>query len=496
MLFWGDNVKRLPVLLLLVLFCSACANMETATKPITSVPSRSVGIQSPIAPQVEKEKKVGSEASKERFSFNLKEADIRDILRGISKQTNYNVVIEPDVKGTCTVALKDVTLTKALEYILDPLDYAFKIEDRTIYVSKPKLETRMFSLNYVALKKMGTSSVVGSVGGTGASGVAGGGAETKSVELKTETEADIWKNVEDNLKLVLSKDGKLVVNKQALMIFVTDYPKHLKDVASYLEAMEGALHKQVMIEAKIVEVQLKDETREGVNWEFIEGKIGEFVVNAKQVLLNPSIVTTPSTSAVATTPYFRFFVGNKHLNIDNTFIDLLKTQGTVNVVSSPKIATLNNQRAIIKVARQDVYFEEQQSNYGYSGGTLATYTPKFITVGLILDVTPQIDGNGNIVLNIHPMLTEKVDVVKSPGGSEVPILDVREADTVVRVREGETVIIGGLIKDRKSTVDKGTKGFMSLPWLGKLFKLSVDQSEKNELVVLMTPRIIYSGGGS
>lgn len=466
------------------------------TKPAAPVAPQSVGIQSPLAAQVEKEKKGGSEASQERFSFNLKEADVRDVLRGLSKQTNYNIVVEPDVKGTCTVSLKDVTLTKALEYILDPLNYTFKIEDRTIYVSKPKLETRMFSLNYVALKKMGMSSVVGSVGGTGSSGTVGAPGEAKSVEVKTETEADIWKNVEDNLKTVLSSEGKFAVNKQALMIFVTDYPKYLKRVSAYLEAMEGALHKQVMIEAKIIEVQLKDESREGVNWEFIEGKIGEFVVNAKQVLLNPSIVTTPSTSALAGTPYFRFFVGNKHLNIDNTFIDLLKTQGTVNVVSSPKIATLNNQRAIIKVARQDVYFEEQQSNYGTAGGTLATYTPKFITVGLILDVTPQIDGNGNIVLNIHPMLTEKVDVVKSPGGSEVPILDVREADTVVRVREGETVIIGGLIKDRKSTVDKGTKGFMSLPWLGKLFKLSVEQSEKNELVVLMTPRIIYSGGGS
>ena len=470
--------------------------METMTKPAATATVQPVGIQSPLVPQVEKEKKASAEASQERFSFNLKDADVRDVLRGLSKQTHYNVVVEPDVKGVCTVALKDVTLTKALEYILEPLNYTFKIEDRTVYVSKPKIETKMFSLNYVALKKMGTSSVVGSVGGTGSSGTVGGGGEIKSVEVKTETEADIWKNVEDNLKVVLSKDGKVVVNKQALMIFVTDYPKHLKDVSAYIEAMEGALHKQVMIEAKIVEVQLSDATREGVNWEFIEGKIGEFVVNAQQVLLNPSIVAPPSTSALASTPYFRFFVGNKHLNIDNTFIDLLKTQGTVNIVSSPKIATLNNQRAIIKVARQDVYFEEQQSNYGTTGGTLATYTPRFITVGLILDVTPQIDGNGNIVLNIHPMLTEKVDTVKSPSGSEVPILDVREADTVVRIREGETVIIGGLIKERKLTTERGTKGFMSLPWLGKLFKVTAEESQKNELIVLMTPRVIYSGGGS
>lgn len=442
---------------------------------------------------MEKESKTLAESSAERFSFALKEADIKDVLRGLSKQTNYNVIVEPDVKGLCTVDLKDVTLIKALEYILEPLDFTFKIEEKSIYVSKPKLETKIFSLNYVALKKVGTSSVVGSVGGGGSSSTIGSSSEYRSVEVKTETEADIWKNIEDNLKIILSKDGKVVVNRQSLMVLVTDYPKNLKQIDAFLEAVEGSLHKQVMIEAKIVEVQLKDASREGVNWQFIEGRIGEFFVNAKQVFLNPNILTAPSTTqATATTPYFRLFVGNKHLNIDNTFIDLLKTQGNINVVSSPRIATLNNQRAVIKVARQDVYFDEQQS-VGAISTTLATYTPKFITVGLILDVTPQIDNNGNIVLNIHPMLTEKVDVALSPSGSAVPILDVREADTLVRVKEGETVIIGGLIKDRKRLSDTGTKGLMDLPLIGWLFRLKESEAQKNELVVFLTPRIISSG---
>jgi MSHA type pilus biogenesis protein MshL len=467
--------------------------VQTATQPPAPAEVKPVDIRSPVVPQMEYEKKALAEASIERFSFTLKEADVKDVLRGLSKQTNYNVVIEPDVKGMCTVDLKDVTLVKALDYILEPLDYTFKIDEKTIYVSKPKLETKIFSLNYVTLKKIGTSSVVGSAGGGGATSTSGGGSEYKSVEIKTETEADIWKNIEDNLKAMLSKDGKVVVNRQALMVLITDYPKNLKYIDAFLEAVEGSLHKQVMIEAKIVEVQLNDTSREGVNWQFIEGRIGEFIINAKQVYLNPNILSAPSTKAVATTPYFRLFVGNKHLNIENTFIDLLKTQGNINVVSNPRIATLNNQRAVIKVARQDVYFDEQQSVTGGIGGTLATYTPKFITVGLILDVTPQIDNNGNIVLNIHPILTEKVDVARSPSGSEVPILDVREADTLVRVREGETVIIGGLIKDLKRNSDTGTKGLMDLPLIGWIFRLKETAALKNELVVFLTPRIISNG---
>jgi MSHA type pilus biogenesis protein MshL len=292
---------------------------------------------------------------------------------------------------------------------------------------------------------------------------------------------------------MLSKDGKVVVSRHALTVFISDYPKNLKQVDAFLEAIEGSLHKQIMIEAKIVEVQLNDASREGVNWQLIEGRIGEFIINAKQVYLNPNMLTAPSALPVAANPYFRLFVGNKHLNIDNTFIDLLKTQGNINVVSNPRIATLNNQRAIIKVARQEVYFDEQQSNSGGISGTLATYTPKFITVGLILDVIAQIDNNGYIVLNIHPMLTEKVGTVRSPGGSEVPILDVREADTLVRVREGETVIIGGLIKDIKRVSDTGTKGLMDLPLIGWLFRLKEAESQKNELVIFLTPRIISNG---
>lgn len=163
----------------------------------------------------------------------------------------------------------------------------------------------------------------------------------------------------------------------------------------------------------------------------------------------------------------------------------------MNVVSSPKIATLNNQRAIIKVATQDVYFDEQQS-IGTGGVPLATYTPKFMTVGLILDVTPQIDGNGNIILHIHPMLTDKISVETAPSGSQVPVLDVREADTIVRMKDGETVVIGGLIKNAKRTGTTGTKGLMSIPLLGKLFKVETEKIEKIELVVFLTPRIMLS----
>jgi MSHA type pilus biogenesis protein MshL len=459
-----------------------------------------VDIPSPVSMQVEKGKTAIPTSQKELFSFSLREADLKDILRGIAKQTNYNVVIEPDVKGTSTVDLKNVTLEKALEYILEPLNYTFKIEERTIYVSKPKIETKIFHLNYLTLKKIGTSNVAGTIGSqtgttgtTGTTTTTGTGTTDSTISIKSESESDMWKNLEDNLKTLISKDGKFVVNRAAMMVFVTDYPKYLRDIGLFLKAAERVIHRQVMIEARIVEVTLNDESREGINWEIVGARIGEFQLRGRQALLNPlsrqAIGGTGTTAYPAGVPYFRFFVGSNNLDIDRTFLDLLRTQGTVNVVSSPKIATLNNQRAIIKVATQDVYFDEQQS-IGVGGVPLATYTPKFTTVGLILDVTPQIDNEGNVILHIHPMLTDKVSFETSPSGSQVPILDVREADTIVRMRDGETVVMGGLIKNSKKTETTGTKGLMSIPLLGKLFKVEAETIKKIELVVSLTPRIM------
>jgi MSHA biogenesis protein MshL len=480
-------------------FLSSCAHIEQA-KEVTP-PVKPPDIPSPVSFQIEKEKRIDAPRQEELLSFSLREADVKDILRAIGKQANYNVVVEPDVKGVTTVDLKNVTLAKALEYILEPLGFTYKIEDRTIYVSKPKLETKIFNLNYIALKKIGASNVYATPGTIGGSSTTSGGTTTTSsssgsqVSIKSETESDLWKSLEENIKTLLSKDkdAKYVVNKQTMMIFVTDYPKSLKDIEMFLKAAEGVLQRQVMIEAKIVEVQLNDESRQGINWKFVDVKIGEFTLSGQQTYLNQlATAAASSTSAIAGVPFFRIFGGNKNMDINNTFIDLLRTYGTVETISNPKIATLNNQRAIIKVTTQDVYFETQQTNNQGAANPTVTSTAKFIDVGLTLDVTPQVDDKGNIILSVHPIMSERVSDVAAPGsGTAVPVLDVREVDTIVKVREGETIVIGGLIKNRKSTTDTGTKWLMDIPIIKHLFKLNEKEISKSELVIFLTPRIIY-----
>lgn len=489
----------------LMLFFSGCAHVEKTKEQPAAI--RPVEIMSPVMPQMEKAKKIEIEGPKELFSFSLRDADIKDILRAISKQTNYNVVIEPDVKGNCTVDLKNVTLRKALEYILDPLDYTFKMEDNTIYVSKPKIETRIFSLNYIALIKTGKSSLKGTTGtertgsgtGTGGTTSTGGGTQSSTaIELKSDTDSDFWKNIEDNIKGLVSKEGKYAINKQGSTIVVVDYPKYIKSVASFIEAVEGSTQRQVMIEAKIIEVELSEETQEGINWSLIQGKWGNLALSIEQALVTTQTqyFNIPKVATLPTAPpqYFRFGIGSGKFD---SFVDLLKTQGKLTIVSSPRIATLNNQRAVIKVATEDVYFE-QNTTQTSGVGSQSSLTPKFITIGLILDVIPQIDDKGNIVMNIHPVLTEKVKDVAMPVSVgttninlSVPVLAVREVDTLVKIKEGESVVIGGLISDTKLSKDTGVSGLMDVPIIGNLFKLKDVQKSRTELVIFLIPRVVY-----
>ena len=507
-------MKTVLCLVLAVSALVSCAPMDrVAKKDAQPAQATQVPIQSPTAPQIEKAKKIEVYGERELYSFSLRDADIKDVLRAISRQANYNVVAEPDVKGVVMADLKNVTLLHALDYILRPLNYDYKIEDRTIYVSRPKIETRIFRLNYIAMKKTGSSILRGTIttggggatggtatpstgtGGTGAvAGAVGGRAEVLS--MRSDTETDMWKDVEIHLQTLLSKEGKLIMNKVASTIIVSDYAPQLRNMALYFESIEGTIQRQVMIQARIVEVQLSETFHAGINWRIISARLGEFNLNNSElVTVQPSALfpisidaTGGSIPAALLAPFFRFGVSNGNFE---SFIELLQTQGKVNVLSSPKIATLNNQRAMIKVAREDVAFETTTVVASGSPATTSTAI-RYVTIGIMLDVTPQMDEKGNIILNIHPVVTDKVSTATSKSGdASAPILDVRETDTMVRMKDGETVIIGGLIQEKDIIQESGVPGLMSLPFLGKFFKVKDVTKQKNELVIFLTPTIIY-----
>jgi len=437
------------------------------------------------------------------FTFTLRDADIHEVLLAISKQSTFNIIVDPDVQGKVTMDLRDVTLRDALDTLTDLLGLTYKVKQNVIRVSKPALETRIFSLHYVSLKRTGTSSTTAQIGagiGGAASGVGGGGAATTGgsasggsaggqTSVTTTSDTDLWSNMETSVAKLLSAEGKVVVDKQSGSILVTDYPKFLDRVANFIEQLEGAVQRQVLIEARIVEVTLTGDYRFGIDWSAV-AKVGALRGNAFEGRI--------FSQALAPADTRDFQIGVTSTDFE-ALLNVLSTQGEVNVLSSPKLAALNNQTAILKAATDDVFFiTETERTPGASGGfdTFTTVTPRTVTVGVVLAVTPQISSDGSVILHVRPTVSRKSgesSISTADTTITVPILDVREADVVVRAREGQVVVIGGLIEERKSNDESKVPLLGDIPGVGRLFRKTIEDRKKTELVVLLRPDILADG---
>jgi len=295
--------------------------------------------------------------------------------------------------------------------------------------------------------------------------------------------------------------GSFTVNRQAGIILVKDFPEVLLQVAEFLEEVEGSAQRQVFILAKILEVNLRDEFKLGIDW----AKVSPITVlrdsdpGISQGLNDTFNLTkrnAGSTSgAAAGLGWFvqgatGLFYGISALHM-NVMIDALSQQGNVSVLSSPKIATLNNQRAVIKVGTEDVFFIPQTVTAGTTGTQTTTFIPSSLTIGIVLDVLPQINKNGAVMMNINTSVSEKSGERNAPDGrTSIPILDVRESNNVVLAQSGQTIVIGGLMKNKKTKNENELPFLGRVPILGKLFQHQQDVDEKVELVIMLTPQVM------
>jgi MSHA type pilus biogenesis protein MshL len=532
------------LILLWVMGCATAPNKERAKLPSQKVeaakpqPPPEEKLKEIVVPQMEEAKKVPDRL----FSIYARDSNIQDVLLAFSKESELNIVIDPELNGKVTIDLKRVTLKEALDVILTPMGWTYRIDGKFIKISRPQMETRLFTLNYIATKRTGKREVYASTstgGGLQTSALPGqqtalspGGARTGYTDLVSVDEVDLWKEIQKGLESFIfglveekeipserekmtwtrvdEKGKKLIINKSTGTIMVTDYPLNLNKVAFYLETIEGSSQRQVSIQAKIMEVILSDDHREGINWKVIEGLPRS--VNLSWGLTDktgktgfPGGSTTTSTvtalgtataGTVATPGIFKIapYGGILSLGAAGTEVALsdimqaIAEQGDVKVLSSPTISTLNNQKAIIRVGNQDVFF--------ITGAVATQYTvsqiiqPMTIDIGIILDVTPQIAEDGTIIMNIHPSITDKTGEKTTPDGkSTFPLLSVRETDTTVRVRDGQTIIIAGLMQERTTENYTGVPVLQSLPLLGNIFRYKTGTKRNSELVIMITPTL-------
>jgi MSHA type pilus biogenesis protein MshL len=436
-----------------------------------------------------------TEIEKERepervYSFTLRNADIHEVMLSIAKQTSYNIVVDPDVQGAVTLDLKNVTLTDALDTLTDLLGLTYRVRRNLIRVSRPALGTKIFSLQYVNLKRTGSSSTTAQIGASIAGGVGGaaggGGGAGGQTTITTSSETDLWSSLEAGVTQLLSEDGKLVMDKQGGNILVTDFPRSLDRIATFLEVVEGSVQRQVLIEARLIEVTLTGEFRFGINWSAV-ARAGALAGGTSSGMIFSQAL------APANTTDFQIGVTSTDFN---ALVNILSSQGEVNVLSSPRLTTLNNQTAVLRSATDDVFFvTETERVPGTSGGfnSFTTVTPRTVTVGVVLSITPQISSDGSVILHVRPTVSrsDKTATITVDNTTiSVPILDVREADVVVRAEEGQVVIIGGLIDERQTDEERKVPFLGDLPGIGRLFRQTVQKRDKTELVVLLRPSVM------
>lgn len=413
------------------------------------------------------------------FSFRAQDIPLGDALTLFAHSNELNIVAGPDITGKITVNFHALPLKEAMSALLDSHGYFWEQEGQLIRIRK--FETRIFNLDYIRLVRGGTGENKANISSSGG----GAGQGTGEITVNQQDEIKFWEELETQVKVLMSTEGRLVFNRLSGTIQVTDRHQRVREIAQYLAKVRGSLHRQVEIQARIYEVNLDDNYSLGINWDKIEfgGVAGNLVLS--------NIITAPfggfvAKAATVDATYTK--------NSFDTVIEALQEQGELKVISQPRLLTLNNQPALIKVATDEAFFTQTVVQGTGGTGNIVTEQAQSVTVGLVLSVTPQISEDGWIMLDVTPIISRLREIRQSPQQTATaPVLDVKQSSGLVRLRDGEMVIIGGLIQDEVSETERKVPLLGDIPWLGRLFKGTYNVTRKSELVIFLQPRIVEGG---
>jgi MSHA biogenesis protein MshL len=491
----------------------------------------------------------GSAAADEaRFDLAVTNAPARAFFDGLVDGTAYNIVLQPGEMAPITLKLKNVTVIDVLDAVRDAYGYDYRRMSTGFLIIPPSLQTRLYQINYIDLERRGTSRMRvasgqvgqssnsgGSPGSPQSGGAIGGGElsepaglvfadgggagrikEVTGTSVSTRSSSDFWHDLDVSLHgLIGSEAGRtVVINAASGIIAVRATPRELRDITQFLDKIQNVSTRQVVLEAKIVEVELSSGFQAGINWAAI-GKNGGQTYSGFQTgpqsgfgganLLNqPSTPVTVGPGNAITSTVTNTLGGAFSLAVNtadfSTYIELLSTQGKTRVLSSPRVSTLNNQKAVIKAGSDQYFVTGVTSNTVV--GTAASNTSNVDLApffsGVALDVTPQISDSGEVILHIHPTVSQvaaniQVFTVNGVANSlPLALSQVRESDSVVKARSGQLIVIGGLMQTTRTSQDYGIPGLGSLPLIGNLFKSQQKTEVHSELVILLRPIVIDS----
>lgn len=464
-----------------------------------------------------------------RFRIQANAVEARSFFASLVKGTEYSVAIHPAVQGNITVNLSDVTLDEVLNVVQNMYGYDVVKSGKVIQIYPAGMRTVTIPVDYLQFKRSGrslTSIVTGSVTSAGTSNSGGSSDDSDSSDsnnnngdssttstggtrIETITESDFWPMLQQAVANLIGsgKGQSVVVTPQAGVITVRAFPDEIREVREFLGVSQERMQRQVILEAKILEVTLSDGYQQGINWSNLSASIG----NSGSISIGrpypgggspgdgSDIPLLPGLDAIGS-----LLGGQTNVTIsDGNFdavLSFMATQGDLNVLSSPRITAANNQKSVIKVGTDEYFVTELSSNAGNGENSNAVpeveLTPFFS--GISLDVTPQIDNKGNVFLHVHPAVIEVEEEIKklNLGGEfqdiQLPLAksSIRESDSVIRAKDGDVVVIGGLMKQQNLEQVSKVPFLGDVPGLGNLFRNINNVSQKTELVILLKPTVV------
>ncbi|HGF7190392.1 TPA: pilus (MSHA type) biogenesis protein MshL [Vibrio cholerae] len=466
----------------------------------------------------------------QRFRIQAEDVEAKAFFASLVQGTEYSAAIHPAVTGRITLNLTDVTLDEALGVVRDLYGFEVVKAGKVIQVYPAGLRTVTIPVDYLQFKRIGrslTAITTGTITNTDTNNSNSSSSSSSNIsrnsssdgtssnsnskrsdarggtEIETTNESDFWPLLEKAVAQLLGGSGgqTVIANPQAGVLTLRAYPDEIRQVNEFLGISQQRMHRQVILEAKILEVTLSDGYQQGINWSkaFSSNganyKLGTGI--AKDSNGNPITSALPGLDAIGS-----LLGGQSNVVISSgsfdAVISFMATQGDLNVLSSPRVTASNNQKAVIKVGTDEYYVTDLSSVVGSGDNAQAspniTLTPFFS--GISLDVTPQIDDQGNVLLHVHPAVIEVEQQTKKilyrSEEIELPLArsSIRESDSVIRAKDGDVVVIGGLMKS--NTVDQVSKvPFLGdVPALGHLFRNTTKLTQKTELVILLKPTVV------
>ena len=469
--------------------------------------------------------------SEPRFDIAAENTEARALFMSLVEGTPYSMVVHPDVSGNITLKLKNVTIEEALNTIREIYGYDFRRQGMRFMVLGKGMQTRLYPVSYLNFKRQGLSDIHVSSGelsqnrnttNNSGTSTAAATAQRGGINVETRSESDFWPGLTRALEtLIGNEDGRrVVVNPQAGLVLIRALPSELDTVARFINLTQTTVNRQVMLEAKIIEVELNDGFQSGINWAAL-GNVDNTQLMASQVGggtllsgnntsnlngLSGNLDPGPGYSALdsaATTAFGGIFSLAIKGGDFAAFVEMLRSQGDVQVLSSPRVSTVNNQKAVIKVGGDEFFVTGVSNNQIVNGGTTTVspeieLTPFFS--GIALDVTPHIDDQSNIIMHIHPTVSNvdqrDKNFIVSGESFTLPLAfsNIQESDNVVRAQTGQVIIIGGLMKEATTENNASVPLLGDIPLLGNLFRHKKLTRIKKELVILLKPSVINVNG--